>query len=228
MHYHLEIIMPPTGGIEATVDTIMEPYNEDPDMAGLDDDEREEREYMLRHAFWDWFQIGGRWAGHKKMARYNQGKLDAFHQWMKDEGVTVSALQWGKQELSPASQIPAVDAKWYKMFGVQETCPIFLHSNRNKGPLDGDVCELKDIPKSLTAERVIIAGPTYDETGIEARYMMQELFWNGCNHAKTDWDGTVEAVIDMQAESLNHAKDEWKEKVLPKDDWLVVTVDYHS
>jgi hypothetical protein len=38
----------------------------------------------------------------------------------------------------------------------------------------------------------------------------------------------VQSVIDQHKEYLKDAKPEYAAKHIPQDDWLVVTVDYHS
>lgn len=213
MHYHLEVILPPTHDVEKDLNAILAPFDEN----------AEEPD----HPFWDWWVIGGRWAGVKQEARFPEEKLDAFRQWLTDEHITVSGVQFGKQELSPASQIAKVDAKWQQMFGVTTPCTLFRHSNSGRGALDGDICTVKDLPDSLTASHVIIAGPAYKE-GIEACYMVQQECWNGVTHVKSDWDGNVCTALDKWRRDMEHYRDEWREAHTPKEDWLVVTVDYHS
>ena len=120
MHSHTEIIMPPTDDIEAAVKQIMAPFNEQPD----DDDED------VRSSFWDFWVIGGRWAGHKLQAGLDQDKLKAFHDAMTQRKVTVDSIQGGKQALKPESQIPVVDAMWHEFFPeTTGPCPLFKHSN---------------------------------------------------------------------------------------------------
>ena len=212
MHYHLEVIMPPTDDVEGAIKKILAPFDEDAEDA--------------RHALWDWYQIGGRFAGSKAEARFPKEKMDAFHAWMKQEKITVSGLQWGKQELSPASQIEKVDAKWREMFGVTGPCSLFLHSNKNHGALPGDICELK-YAMYCSAHRVIIAGPSYDGS-IEATYMVAQSEWNGVSHIETKWDGTIRSALEAFTERAKSYKDEWREKIMPHDDWISVTVDYHN
>src|SRR6185503_20458398 len=103
MHYHLEIIMPPTEDVERSVAEILKRFNEN-----ADDETRS-------NAFWDWYQSGGRYSGCKLEALVPQERRDAFWAELKARGVTVSGLQFGKQELKPASQIPSVDALWREM-----------------------------------------------------------------------------------------------------------------
>lgn len=233
MHFHCEIVIPPTMDIEAAVTAVMEPFDEDPRERDEDTD--------TRHAFWDYWVIGGRWTGHKLLAKYDDAKIDAFHEWLKAEKVTVSGLQCGKQKLQPESQQAKVDAKWNEMFPSAEfvPCPLFQHSNDQygkglSGTLPQDVSRLSDVPAGLKCSRVIFAEPswqseTQDHTGpLKANWMICEDMWNGCNHVKADWDGTFASALDKYRESLKNYKEEYVAKILPQDNWLVVTVDYHS
>jgi len=232
MHFHCEIIIPPTANIEDAVKSVMAKFDENTD---------DSEEHSAKYAFWDFWVIGGRWAGHKLMAQYDQAKIDAFYAWMDAEKVTVSGLQFGKHELSPATQIPKVDAKWNEMFpsAVPVKCPLFRHSNDQfgkglSGSLPQDVMRLQDVPDRLTCSRVIFAGPSYESrskghTGpLEATFMLAEDAWNGCNHMKVDWDGKLSTAVEKCRDNFKNYKDEAAERMCPKGDWLAVTVDYHS
>ena len=50
MHSHLELIIPSTTDIKGSVETVLAPFSEDTNNS---------------HAFWDWYEIGGRWSGLK-------------------------------------------------------------------------------------------------------------------------------------------------------------------
>jgi hypothetical protein len=230
-HYHCEIVIPPTADIQGAVDQVLRQFDENSDS----------EEYSRSNAFWDFWVIGGRWAGHKLMAKYDKAKLDEFHAWMAAEGVTVSGLQFGKQALSPPSQIPKVDAKWNELFpsGQFIPCPIFQHSNDQyaKGlgsTLPNDIARLSDVPEALKCSRVIFAKPSYDSDSkdwigpLEPEFMLCEDQWNGCNHMPVDWDGKFTTALEKYRHSLRNCREEYAAKVLPKEDWLVVTVDYHS
>jgi hypothetical protein len=234
MHHHLEIVMPPTNDIEAAVKLIMAPFDENTD---ADADEGSDR-----HAFWDFYVIGGRWAGHKLLAHYDKAQLDKFYEWLNDTGITVSGVQCGKQELSPASQIPIVDAKWNEMFPSSSPvpCPLFAHSNDQYGhnglddTLPGDVMLLGSVPKGLTCSRVIVAGPSFNSATntwdgpIRPVFMLCDSQWNGVNHMDIKWDGTLASAIDECRGKLSGYRPEFAAKVSPQDNWLAVTVDYHS
>lgn len=222
MHYHLEIIMPPTDDVESAVAAILKPFNEQPQ----DDDD------SGKYGFWDWYVIGGRWAGRKMQERLDQTKLQAFQDELNARNVTVSSFSAGKQELQPATQIPMVDQLWREFFPeVGGPCPLFKHSNdqyKNDSALPDDVCRFSDIPRNLQAERVIIAARDHKDKETEAVFMISEDFWNGVNHVKTTWKETVEDAVEMfAAKSINYSE-EFVKRTTPQDDWLVVTVDYHS
>jgi hypothetical protein len=214
VHHHLEIIMSPDiDNVEAAVDNIMASF-----------DENDEHSH---NPFWDWYVIGGRFSGAKLMAKYDRDKLEEFKKWLEEEHVTVSGVQAGKPALMPEDQIDKVDAKWNEMFpseSGQMACPLFQHS----GPsLPMDVCAVGDLP-ALTCFRAIIAtckhnreNAEYDDYP-EAVFMVAENMWNGVNFVDTTWDGTVQSAIEM-------FKEHWSSKGIEIDqDWIAVTVDYHS
>ena len=233
MHYHLEIIMPPTDNIDEAIESIMAPFGEDCNA------ERDNID-CCRQSFWDWYQIGGRYAGEKYMAQFDKDKIEEFYEWLKDEKVTVSGLVWGKQELSPASQIDKVDMKWNEMFPEKtfQSCPIFFHSNRNSGPLDMDICKVSEIPKEATAYRVIVAAPgfmkigedTYTYSGpLEAFYMVEQSFYNGVSFHDSTWDKKILSAIEVSQKKISdRASEDYKNTHTIHDDWIAVTVDYHS
>jgi len=223
MHYHLEIIMPPTDNIEAAVSKILAPFNEQ----GTDEDGESNR-----HAFWDWYVIGGRFAGSKFQATLDKANLDKFYAELKERKVTVSGLTAGKQELKPESQIPMVDALWNEYFPQTNggPCPLFNHANnqyKSDSLLPNDVMAFSDVPQSLEASRVILAAPNYNDE-LAAEYMVSDSIWNGVNYEDTLWDETFGGAVSIFTKKRAGYKAEYAEKRTPKDDWLVVTVDYHS
>ncbi len=232
MHYHCEIILPPTDDIAAAIESVLKPFNEQPDKSDEDCD--------TSNSFWDWFVVGGRYAGTKLTASLDPVQLEAFNQWCRDEKITVSGLQCGKQELEPRSQIPKVDAKWREMFpGIGEQCPIFQHSNdqygrTGSGTIAGDICNLTAVPVGMQMSRIIFAGPSYQsETSkhdgpLQATFMLAEDAWNGVNHMPVTWDCTVADALKQFRKRLENYKDTYAAIIAPQDNWLAVTVDYHS
>lgn len=221
MHYHLELIMPPTDELEKAVNEILEPYREG---------SKDEDGFENHHAFYDWYVIGGRWSGEKLVAKYPKEKVEAFYKELTERKITVSGLQWGKQSLEPSDQIPMVNDIWQKHFPEGGTvCPLFQHYNpQNRGWNEVDVCRLKDIPKYLTAAHVVVAGPKYDDSGLEIKFMIRDRIWNGVNYVDAKWDGNVSSALKLAEQKMSHYREEYKNKYTPLDDWLVVTVDYHT
>jgi hypothetical protein len=217
MHYHLEIIIPRTDDVESAVANILAPFDEN----GTDDEDG-----YRKHSFWDWYVIGGRWAGAKLEAKL--GDMAPFYDELKKRNVTVAGLQCGKQTLQPASQIPLVDAMWREMFPESglDVCPLFDHS---PSVIVGDICTLKEMPERLSASRVIIAGPSYDDPDkFKAVHMIEGSVWNGVSHVDTTWDGNVLNAVNAWRERIAGYADEYQSKNTPTDEWITVTVDYHS
>ena len=221
MHHHLEIIMPPTAEVEKAVTTIMRPHSENLER------EWNEEEYNP-NGWWDFWVIGGRWSGHKLKATLDKGQIDKFYEAMQEKKVTVSGITCGKQELQPASQIPMVDALWREYFpDGGDVCLLFSHSNDqydSNSNLSGDITTVKDCPKDMTVQRILFS----HVEPLGTAYMLTEDVWNGFNHMKTDWDGTISQALERQKESIERYADDYKAKYAVTDDWLAVTVDYHS
>lgn len=225
MHSHCEIVIPPTHDVESAVMSVMSEYDEN------NEDQRS-------FAFWDWYVIGGRWAGCKLMSKFDAKKLGQFTEWLDSEKLTISGLVWGKQELNPRDQIERVDAKWNEMFpsdgGAIAACPIFKHSNPNGEMIDGDICRVSEMKSDYKCSRILFSGPSYDQetdgyTGqLKSTFMLSEDFWNGTNHVRTIWDLTFKHALNLFQESIEHTSDAYKSAVSIQDDWLVVTVDSHS
>lgn len=211
MHYHLEILMPPTDDVMSAVTTILAPFDENAEHAV--------------HPFWDWWQLGGRYSGSKLEASASPDSISAFRAELHRLGVTVSGLVWGKQELQPASQAEAVDALWREMCpGAGSVCPMFKHSGDS---MSMDVCRLDAVPKSLTAFAFIHAAAGFKDE-LRAQTMLRRDLWNGVTHQSTDWSGNVAEAIGRAVKTCERYKDEYAAKVIPQQDWLVVTVDYHT
>jgi len=235
MHIHCEIVLPgmPEDEIPEAIESIMARYDEN-----CDDDE----EGYRKHAFWDWYVIGGRFAGDKLTSKYDKSKLDEFEQWFQDERITVAGVRFGKPDLQPANQIAKVDAKWNELFpvegGVMVACPMFAHANdqygRNgplSGTLAGDICRLGD-SLSVQCGRVLFAGPSWTggerKRPLECVFMLADDIWNGTNHMPIKWDGTIGDALNQWRERLEGMADGYREQMTPTDDWLTVTVDYHT
>jgi len=214
MHYHAEIVMPPVDDIEKAIAEILKPFS-------VHDDEN-------GNTFWDWYVVGGRFSGCKRLATFDKDTLDKFNAEIAVRKVTVSGVQCGKQSLSPASQIQMVDALWHEMFpdAPDGPCPLFDHA----GPsLEGDVVPFANVPDTLPAHRIIFArGPSEYHDDHQATFMLADEHWNGVNFEKTPWDGTFAAAVAALTEHFAGHNAEYREHVMPTSEWVVVTVDYHS
>lgn len=217
MHHRLELIMPPTDDIASAVEQILAPWNEN---LPLDDEDN----YRAKFAFFDWYQIGGRYSGKKLIDAIPEEQMKRFYDELNRMKITVSCVTAGKQTLQPESQVELVNATWRSMFPdhpIQE-CPLF----DNYVGADGDVMKLADLPAGAKARRVIIARKTDD--GLEASLMVSGDFWNGVTWLDTAWDITIRSALEMNAKMIENFRPEIAAKRTPGPDWLVVTVDCHS
>lgn len=229
MHSVAEIVMPPTDDIAAAIKQVMEFFcDEEYDKEGNETGRKEHADW------WDWFVIGGRFSGAKLEASVDSEKMEAFHAALKDAKVTVSGLVCGKQELSPASQIPMVDALWQKFFpGTTKACPLFQHARSQygkEGVYHDDVCRVDEIPERLSCCRLIVANAAWNQetkkhdhpTEIRPVAMLATEFWNRVEHQETKFDGKVKGGVELIRTRDTH------NRVPIGDKWLVVTVDYHN
>lgn len=213
MHYHLEIIMPPTDNVKEAITKILAPFDADPDDGEVN-----------KHAFWDWWVIGGRYSGQHIVGRYDSEKMDAFYKELNNNKVTVSSMVAGKEELNPPTQIPFVDALWQTHFPEDDgPCPLFKHSNDQYKDNYSDVCQMFNIPDYLSCSRVIITDSKFGPS-----LMIEKDFWNGVSWNDSSWDGTVKSALDTYKDKLKNYREEWIAENSIKSNWLLVTVDYHS
>ena len=218
-HYHCEVIIPPTDDVVAAIEQVMQPFDEN---ASADDSNG--------HGFWGYYVIGGRYAGSKLLQSIDQEKKAAFEQWLHDQKVTVSGIQFGKQTLQPAAQSAVVDAKWREMFpGTTERCPFFDHANDQRadgadGVLMGDIWPL-GTSLGIKCHRIIFGGG--HDGG--ADYMLTTREWNGVSIMPVAWDGLIGSALDMRLDELKNRSDVYRARATPDPaTWLAVTVDYHS
>lgn len=223
MHEHLEIVMPPTDDVTAAVATVMAKFDENSADRGY-----------AKHGFWDWYVIGGRFAGSKFEATLDKEKLEKFQKELTDRKVTVSGLQFGKQALQPATQIPAIDALWNEYFPESKggPCPLFAHSNdqykKDGQELPADVMRFSEVPESLECYRVIFADIDSWDSEITAKEMFAKHLYNGCTFQATEYKGTFGHAVELYLGKIENYRNDYRESSTPKDDWLVVTVDYHT
>jgi hypothetical protein len=214
-HYTAEVVIPPNYDIQSAVEQVMDHFRDEDD-----DGNKGECEW------WDFWIIGGRFAGRKLECQLDESKLADFHQVLADRKVTVAGMTSGKQTLQPVSQIPMVDALWREYFpGMGDKCLLFSHSwdqYGKQGILPADVCKVSEVPEQLTASRVILSDFGYsDNTKLRASGMLVAEFWNRCDWQKTDWSGNVR-------EGIERLRTNFKGERRDIDDWRVVTVDYHN
>ena len=114
-----------------------------------------------------------------------------------------------------------MDALWREHFpGTTEQCLLFDHAGDR---LPGDIGTLGECPKELTACRVLIA----DAEGA-ALWMVEDSVWNGTNFQETDWSGKVWDALGQWRQRAEGYQEEYRAAKMPSDEWLAVTVDYHS
>lgn len=226
MHYHLEIVMPPTDDVEKRIAEVMQPFDEN----FTEEEDEEGYRYNNPNSFWDWYVIGGRWAGIHLQTLVDPERLSEFNEELTKREVTVSGVVCGKQTLQPASQIAMVDELWREYFPDSElkACPLFSHFASNYEDNCLDVDSFNTIGKHLTASHLIIAGLDYKDEKYEAKHMLQDEVWNGCTHLETTWDGNIITGVEMCMDKMKSYRDDFREKNTVNDDWLVATVDYHS
>jgi len=216
MHHHAEIIMPPTDDVELTAKQIMAPF----------DKNGKEEDRSNNHAFWNRYKIGGQWGGHKMLVAIGDDKIEEFRIALREAHITVSGLTMGKETLQPSEQIPVVNAMWNAMFpeAPVKVCPLF----DNYKDSFGDTLPVRDLPDGLTAEVVIIAGPDWKGEAMTASTLLFKKMWNGVNYQDSTWDGQIATALAMHVDRLKRYNEEYRVKRSVSDDWLVVTVDYHS
>lgn len=214
MHYHLEIIMPPCSPseIEARVSEIMAPWEE-----GGKDEYGDEQ----RHGFWDWYEIGGRYTGSHRRASFDPEKLSVFYDAIRDAGVQIKGLVLGKEELATDADRAKVESLWREFFPDDE---IGCQDFKDYDGADVDYRTVEAIGKHLSAYRVIVADwhEWKEERNLRAKRMLTKEIWNGVEHQDAKWTGSVPDLI-----SEVRSVDNWR-SVDIGDDWLCVTVDYHS
>ncbi len=215
MHYHLEIIMPPVDDVEKAVEQIMAPF---------DENQPDDSEHFGKNSFWDYYSIGGRFGGSHLQSRYSAEAIEGCEREMNEVGVKVKGIQFGRPELAGSESKRKAMEVWSRHFPSEPECWFFTNGQR-----DLDVCKLSEVGEHLTAFHLIIASPDWaDDSALSAREMTSQSIWNGVSIVDTSFDGFVMKFLAGMEEKKSKATDEWKAKHLPTQDWLAVTVDYHS
>lgn len=209
MHYVVEVVIPPTDNVEASVAEVMNFF-------------QNEEEGYSRYLWWDWYEIPGRFSGRKLRAKLGSDRISEFYNKLTELKVTVSSVTCGKESLNPPTQISMVDALWREHFpdGGDE-CLLFEHSIAS----NLDVCTVADVPENYTASRVVVAGPHWNDSAkLEVRRMLAASFWNGIEWQDTAWNKSVrQTLFDMIREESIGVK-----RTGISLEWLCVTVDAHD
>jgi hypothetical protein len=223
MHYICEVLLPPMPAeeIHAAIEEVLAPFdeNQEPDEDG----------YTNPNTFWDFWVIGGRWASSKLTDALDPEKKEAFFKELTDMGITVSGVTAGKQSLQPETQIPVVDAVWKKYFPEWDACPLFAHYHNqyaDQGAV-GDILPLKEVPNETNCATFIIAGLNVNRK-LDVKHLLFDSIWNGVSWQDTAFDGKVLPAIENYKEKLSRYPLDYAARNTPTDDWLLVTVDYHS
>lgn len=216
MHFHLEIIMPHTENLEAEISRILAPFDEGSEES--------------RNAFWDWYQIGGRWTGTKDgfdpaSDENNVERCEIC------QGTGFRADEVGKRAREAEATYTCNGCgKWNE--GGKWTHSEFGAGKRLKWPTawaqyKGDIMPLRDVKKDQKAFRVIIAGMNHAGTGMEAVFMACRENWNGVSFDESSWDGTIESALEKHRDRAKNYRAEYAERITPTDEWIAVSIDYH-
>ena len=219
MHYHLELILPPSaaGNVKQAASEVLAPFDENADKSS--------------HAFWDFWNVGGRYANRHVEDRLDPDQMRRFEEELSRRDVTVSGVIFGKQELKPISQAEMVDKLWREFFpdsGLQH-CPLFKHSDE-AGNHNEDICRIDALGHLTKAHHVIIAEAPNDWCSrYHAHEMIQASMWNGASWVETSFDGLVLPYIDKMNSKISERCDpDLRKAITVTGDWLAVTIDYHN
>ena len=151
---------------------------------------------------------------------------------MTENKITVSGLTCGKQEISPADQIPFVDKTWNELFPENDgrPCPLFKHSNDQYdkyGIICGDIMPVKECLDFECGHLIIGIYKDYsDKHG--ATFMVEQSMYNGVNFIDTKWDGKIKSALEMFSKRLKNFNPDYKKQFDDIMNWFSITVDYHS
>ncbi len=205
MHNHVELIMPPSPVVEIQerVRELLYPLSQSAaEMAGT------------TGRLYDWYQIGGRFAGTKMSLRLDPERLHKFRQELYGEAFTndTRPVLLGQQRFWGTPDLPTVDALWRKWFPEEEAgaCPLFDHYPTG----DQDICRVDRIPDNLTAHAVVVGNED------KVVFQLHTEIWDSTRSEfqDTDFDGSV----------LNALRQGRACGVEPSKNWLAVTLDCHG
>lgn len=228
MHVHLEVLVPPTDNPVDDVETLLKPF----------DESAEDEEGYSRYTFWDWWVIGGRWSCSHLLADIGKGRMDKFVEEMPKYKVSGVQTAGGLYEVpvEPDGVRDELLELWKVHFPeYAEQCPFWgLTDQYDRGGRPNDIVPAGSISKSLTCSQLLI-GWRPKET-IRPLLMLQDDFYNGVSWQDSAWDGKVLASIEAHNEKTRARKDgaregwweEYGSRQVVGEDWLAVTVDYHT
>ncbi len=200
MHFHVELIMPPTPLIEVDkrVGRVLSPLQRMPG------------KYDWLYA---WYRIGGRFAGDKLYLRLDPERLRQFRQELYSDAFTKGTdFEQIGLGLWSVDDIPKVDALWRKWFPEDEVGKYPGSPDYPAG--DQDICRVDQIPDKLTAYAVVVANED------KVIFLRRADIYDSTKHEfqDTGFDGSVlTALRECRAEGFE-----------PPPDWLVVTLDCHN
>jgi len=217
MHYHAEFVIDEMlingDNHEDILRVALKKFNEHYEY-------EDEDGYRNPYAFYDYFVIGGRFSGSHILCEIDTGP---FVEWCREEGVTISAVVRGKQQLDPPEQAEKVDAKWREMFpGCGKHALIFDHSGQGLGQFD--ITKLKEVNLALKCCTFGVISSGHDGKP-SLKYLLHDSYWNGVCHQAVDWNGSFwlgisnfrDRLKDLGGPNMN----------IDDSEWEVVTVDYH-
>ena len=199
-------------------------------------------------AFWDWYVIGGRFAGSKLRKKVildvGQEAFDRMWDKLDERGPMCSGVVAGKQSIVKPEDQEFADNLWRELSGRDEPNPYFEHSNNQYAPglagtLPMDICRLSEVPENHTCRRVVFAtqrqkyvedrepgGRFVAQDRIKPFFMLSAEIWNGFTFEETAWDKTFKSALELyrkQGECIN-------QEFCPqaRDDWWVISVDAHD
>lgn len=217
MHYQAEVFIPSNKNVEAQIERIMSPYDEnercvfkeikegDEDYEDYDEDKiTGKRGYWTNpKGFWDWFEIGGRWSG-------EHDDYDPYSNPINYEPCYIcggTGFRCDNVGMEARDDDPTYTCNGCGQYDNENK--VWTHGKIGKGlkpkwnvaRYDGDVVAIKDIKKELTAYTLIVNGEVFHKKE-----------WNGETFVDGGFNGNV-------LEKL---------KELGITDGYLVTVDYHN
>ena len=226
MHEHLEMFLPPQASenIEVWITNLLTPFA----VHYKDEQYGDPNPY----AFYDYYRIGGGYAGRHLLQRIDPDGSRTREIWadyralfdnqkhrdLDDEAVELRHRNLWRNHFPDGGPI----------------CPLFQSNVK----VESDICLVGELAPGLTAARMFVAQNRNGDTAGELPehlnmhsvcfYMLCVEVWNGANLQRTDWNGLVSDGIErQQAHVRQHYRQEFYQDYAINDDWLVATIDYH-